>query len=262
LLGLNGTALTCPIYAGAAKCNTTKGTEVGQLIITPSSVTWDLYAGLGGREFHLHVSKCPFNDAGDHFPNSTCSEMKMKNNARVPGKYTLVTPEYTLLPTEFVFDSMNYASFLKTMGTNWAGYNPFPLAGEETEHRYISAHMEVCPCGESCVEAPTSSPTAVPTSSPAPTPTSGADPVPTASPALSPSADDGAVGAIGTTGSPATGASAGATAGFVILAVASVLAATLFVYRRSRRARSSGSISSGSSDEAFSLGGSSVVDSV
>jgi hypothetical protein len=64
----------------------------------------------------------------------------MKQFARVPGKYSLVTAVDPGVE-DFTFDSSNQASYRKQL---WASYDVFPLGG--SDRRYLSAHSSVCEC--------------------------------------------------------------------------------------------------------------------
>lgn len=217
-------SLTCAVYAGAGQCNLRAGTNVGNITFRASSVTWDFKPGVAGTEFHLYTGVCPFNDGG----SGVCLESDMVKNARTPGQYTLVadTSLGGTYETEFSFSSTNYQTFIKPKSL-WAGnnYHPFPIGA--SGYHYVTAHATVCPFAEAIDVQFTTSPTIAP-----PTGTASA---PTAIPSAAHGAHAGSNQADhvkGSTGNAPSRSSAGATAGFVILAAAIVIASAFLAYKR------------------------------
>jgi len=142
----SGQTLTCPVYAGAGQCDLTKGVEVGQLVITQYSVTWNYYQGVGGQDFHFYSGKCSGCDGGQSLPNSACDPYYEGKYQRTPGQYTLLGGSYAKGYTSMEYSSSNYINY-REGSSPWGQYQyvPFPIGAGGWQ--YIAAHSTVCPCG-------------------------------------------------------------------------------------------------------------------
>jgi hypothetical protein len=153
--------LTCDLYAGAAQCDLAQGRLVGQLQIAANSIAYNFSSGYGGKEIHLYGGPCAANDGGNSIATGTCNATDVEQNARVPGKYTYVTPTQNPLVSYFVLDKMNQNGPLLQKPWSDLNFSLFPLQSKNNS-QYLSAHTTVCSCGTGC--APPSRTNAVQTS--------------------------------------------------------------------------------------------------
>jgi len=144
---------TFPVYAGAGRCDTTKGALVGQLKFnwkgTDATATYTWYEGYKMSSTHFYMGATPF---------PMVKKGQKVNPSIAPGQYTSIHDSLTdELEDKYVFNRVETSEEGKV-------YIIAHAVSHATTRRHLQANGCVCVC-------PTSVPTALPSESPTSAPT-------------------------------------------------------------------------------------------